>query len=130
MAQVDASISLSQERIRAFVYSEFELNLSISSSDRDPYWAEAVYEVPSPLSLAPDKALQSAKSLVGILQNSETRQKRVKIYAGNETYPEIYKIKITIFLYDNDGAISERKEYVKEIECADIAKVPQNANPA
>lgn len=121
MPEIKASLSLAPERIKPFGYVELDLNLSISTTGSEPYWIEAVYEIPSPLSLAPDKNLSTAKALIGILQPGETREKRVKLYAGSETYPEIYKIKVTLYLYDKDGAISERKEYIKELECAEVS---------
>ncbi|HVA82585.1 MAG TPA: hypothetical protein VNF06_00275 [Candidatus Aquilonibacter sp.] len=126
MPEIQASLTLAPERIKPFGYIELELNLSISTDSPEPYWIEAVYEIPSPLSLAPDKNLSTAKALIGILQKGETREKRIKLYAGSETYPEIYKIKVTLYFYDKDGAISERKEYIKELECAEVsAKVVQ-----
>lgn len=129
MPEITATLSLTVEKIKAFTYNEIELNLAISTKDQEPYWLEAVYEVPAPLSLAPDKSLLTAKTLIGILEKEETRQKRAKIYAGNDAYPEIYKLKVTLYIYDKDGAISERKEYVKEVECADmVPKIPQNTD--
>ncbi|MDE1846093.1 MAG: hypothetical protein KGH53_02325 [Candidatus Micrarchaeota archaeon] len=126
MPEMEAAVSIVPERIRPFSYTELELNLSLSTKSAEPYWVEAVYEVPAPLSLAPDKNLSTAKALIGILSSGEQREKRVKVYAGSDTYPEIYKIKVTLFIYDKDGAISERKEYIKELECAEVsAKVAQ-----
>lgn len=127
MPEIAATLSFSAEKIRAFTYNEFDMRLAVGTNDIDPYWAECVYEVPSPLSLAPDKNLTTAKSLIGILQKGITREKRVKIYAGSEVYPSTYTIKVTLYLYDKDGAISERKEYTKEIECSEAnAKVLQS----
>ncbi|MDE1850288.1 MAG: hypothetical protein KGH54_00640 [Candidatus Micrarchaeota archaeon] len=119
MPEITATLSLSSERIRAFTYNELEMKLSVTTNDSELYWVECIYDVPAPLSLAPDKSLTTAKSLVGILQRGEAREKRVKIYASNEVYPNTYTIKVTLYLYDKDGAISERKEYTKEIECGE-----------
>lgn len=127
MPEISVELSSLPERIRPFTYNELEVRLSIATDAAEPYWAECVYEVPPPLSLAPDKSLVMAKSLVGILQKGEKREKRVKVYASNDVYPNTYPLKVTLYLYDKDGAISERKEYTKEIECGEAnAKVLQS----
>ncbi|MDE1827572.1 MAG: hypothetical protein KGH65_00195 [Candidatus Micrarchaeota archaeon] len=128
MPEITVALALNSDRLRAFTYNEIELKLSVATLDAEPYWVECVYEVPHPLSLAPDKSLLTAKSLIGILQKAQPREKRVKIYASNEVYPSTYTLKVTLYLYDKDGAISERKEYAKEIECSEgNAKVLQSS---
>jgi hypothetical protein len=127
MPEITVTLSLSPEKIRAFTYNELEMKLSAITTDSELYWIECIYDVPAPLSLAPDKSLITAKSLIGILQKGELREKRVKIYASNDVYPNTYLLKVTLYLYDKDGAISERKEYTKEIECSEAnAKVLQS----
>jgi len=127
MPEFATTLSLTSEKIKAFTYNEFEMNLAIITDDAEPYWVEALYEVPVPLTLAPDKSLVTAKGLIGILQKGEKREKRVKIYTSSDVYPNIYKIKVTLYIYDKDGAISERKEYTKELECSEEnAKVLQS----
>ncbi|MGI0141080.1 MAG: hypothetical protein ACREBF_00300 [Candidatus Micrarchaeales archaeon] len=119
MPEISANLSLTIDKIKAFTYNELEIKVSLATLDPEPYWAECVYEVPQPLSLAPDKSLTTAKSLIGIIQKGETREKRAKIYTSSEVYPDTYKIKLTLYLYDKGGAISERKEYFKELECGE-----------
>ncbi|MDE1825206.1 MAG: hypothetical protein KGH61_00785 [Candidatus Micrarchaeota archaeon] len=123
MPEITVQMVSSAEKIRAFTYNEIELNLKIAIAEQDPYWVEAVYEVPAPLSLAPDKSLPTGKGLIGILQKDSAKEKRVKIFAGSEVYPSTYKVKVTLYVYDKDGAIAERKEYSKELECIEAPKI-------
>ena len=126
MPEINVSLDASTNEIKAFTFNEFEVRLSLSTKDADPYWVESVFEVPQPLSLAPDKPLYTGKSPIGILEKQTVKEKRVKVWAGNDVYPNTYKIKVTLFIYDKDGAITERKEYFKELECSETNQVLQN----
>ncbi|MDE1855674.1 MAG: hypothetical protein KGH49_00315 [Candidatus Micrarchaeota archaeon] len=127
MPEINAALALTSDKIKAFTINELELNIAVGTADTEPYWVECVYEVPMPLSLAPDKSLLTAKSLVGIISVEAQKEKRVKIYSRNDVYPSVYTIKATLFVYDKDGAIAERKEYTKELECGETnAQILQN----
>lgn len=127
MADVSVRFEVTPQKIKPFTFNELELRMIISTKDQDPYWAECVFEVPHPLSLAPDKILLSGKSLVGILQSELDKEKMIKVFATSTTYPSIYRIKSTLYLYDKDGAIAERKEYYTELECGETnAQILQN----
>ena len=125
MPEITVQIGASVDKLRAFTYNELELNLRVATTEPEPYWIEVIYEVPSPLSLAPDKHLPTGKGLIGILQKDEVKEKRVKIFAGSEVYPSTYNVKVTLYAYDKDGAIAERKDYFKELECTEASKVAQ-----
>ena len=127
MAEINATFEVTPEKIKAFTFNELNLDVSISTTDSEKYWLEAVFEVPYPLSLAPDKNLTAGKILLGILDKDSKKGKKVKIFAANDVYPNTYKVKMTLFIYDKEGVIAERKEYSKELECGEAgAKVLQN----
>lgn len=127
MPEIEVKLDLSPEKIRPFAFKELDLVLTVSTKEEGRYWLEGIFDVPAPLSLAPDKILDSGKILLGILGKDNSKEKKVKIFAANDVYPETYKIKVTLFIYDSDGAISERREYFKELECGEEdAKVLQS----
>ena len=119
MPEINADLTLNLERIKAFTSNEFELTLKASTTSAEPCWVEAVFEVPPPLTLAPDKPLTTGKSLVGIVSAGKAKEKKIKIYSGNDVYPDTYKIKATLYAYDADGAIAERKDFYRELECGE-----------
>lgn len=127
MPEIEAKLEISPEKIKPFAFKELDLNFTVNTKDEGKYWLECVFDVPAPLSLAPDKSLQTGKVLLGIIDKDIIKEKKVKIFAANDVYPETYKIKATLFVYDSDGAISERKEYLKELECSEAdAKILQS----
>ena len=127
MPEINTTLALTQDKIKAFTINELELKMQVGTDSTEPHWVECVYEVPMPLSLAPDKSLLTAKSLIGIIGAQMPKEKRVKIYSKNDVYPSTYTIKATLFIYDKDGAIAERKEYTTELECGETnAQILQN----
>ena len=127
MPEISAVLEVSPDSIKAFRSNELDMHLSFTMAEDEHYWLECVLEVPPPLSLAPDKSLLNGKLLIGILEKDAPKEKRLKIFSSNDVYPNTYKIKVTLYVYDKDGAISERKEYFKELECGDEnAKVLQS----
>jgi len=127
MPEIEAKLELSPEKIKPFAFKELDLVLTVNTKEEGKYWIECVFNVPAPLSLAPDKVLDTGKVLLGILDKNNSKEKKLKIFAANDVYPETYKIRATLFIYDSDGAISERQEYSKELECSEEdAKILQN----
>lgn len=118
MPEPNVSLDFSPSKVDAFRFNEVNLTINVSMEEDKPYWCECVVEAPSPLSLAPDKELATAKTIIGIVGNGRRREKRIKIFAGNNVYPDIYKVKITVYLYDEEGVIYVRKDATKEIECS------------
>ncbi len=119
MPQIQSQIQIMPEHMKAFAFNEAEMKITLSTNGTNACWVEATVAVPKPLSLAPDRALETGKMLFGILGNGAEREKKVKIFAKGDVYPNIYNVKITLFVYDESGAISERMEINKEIECSD-----------
>ena len=127
MPEINATLDILPEKIKPFAFKELDMSLKVDTKEEGRYWLECIFDVPTPLSLAPDKELQNGKVLIGILDKENPREKKVKICAANDVYPDTYKIRATLFVYDSDGAIAERKEYAKELECGEAdAKVLQN----
>ncbi len=119
MPQIQSQIQVAPEYMKPFVFNEVEMKIVLGSNSSDLCWVEGTVEVPDPLSLAPDRNLGKGKMLFGILRDGIVREKRVKIFAKGDVYPNIYTIKITLFIYDETGAISDRVEIRKDIECSD-----------
>ncbi|MDE1761934.1 MAG: hypothetical protein KGH59_01035 [Candidatus Micrarchaeota archaeon] len=119
MPDIETTLTLNQDQVKPFTSREIEVNLEVKTSAAEPYWVEGVFDLQSPISLAPDKSLPSGKTVLGILDKDNPRSKRIKLYTNSDTYPSRYKMKVTIYAYDRDGAISERREYVKEIEVSE-----------
>lgn len=120
MPQLTVKLEVLPQRIKPFTFNEMEVKILLNTSETEPYWVECVFEAPAPLSLAPDKILMSGKSLVGILEKGVDKERRVKLFAQNDVYPDTYRIKSTLYIYDKDGAISERKDYYVELECGEL----------
>ncbi len=120
MVNIETNATIVPEKFKPFLFNEAELHLSVESKDAAPFWVECAVEVDSPLSLAPDKRVPAVKVLVGILTNGAKREKRVKIFTGSDAQPNTYKIKMTFYVYDQEGTIEERKELFKEVECKNV----------
>ncbi len=119
MTEIQSQIQIIPEHLRPFVFNEAELHITLSTNSVSSCWVEATVTVPRPLSLAPDRDLETGKMLFGILGQGKSQEKRVKVFAKGDIYPNIYDVKITLFVYDENGAISERMEISKEIECSE-----------
>jgi hypothetical protein len=118
MVEIDMSVGSSPSMLKAFSFNEADITFSIQSGEDAVRWVECIIEVQPPLSLAPDKRLLLGKTLVGILSSSHRLEKRVKLYTDVNTAPGSYEIKLTVYMYDEDGAISDRKDFYKEIAIA------------
>jgi hypothetical protein len=97
------------------------MTISISSGNAQPHWCECDIEVKAPVSLAPDKELPFGRTRVGIVSAAHPISKPVKIYTDHAVVDGDYRIGITAYLYDEDGAISVRKEVAESIISRGIA---------
>ncbi|MGC8710179.1 MAG: hypothetical protein ACP5RF_01020 [Candidatus Micrarchaeia archaeon] len=122
MPDFKVSITSTPETMKSFRRNELELMLSVTSEENQPpfnYWVEAIVTVPHLTSLAPDRPLENGKLLLGIISNGSAKEKRFKLFANNNIYPDTYKIMLTILFYDSEGAVAERQDVTKEIVCSD-----------
>jgi hypothetical protein len=120
MANITTNITITPERLKPNMFTEADIHLSVGSKDSNLYWVECIVEVPHPLSLAPDKTLFIGKLLIGILGQGNTREKRIKFYGNSSVTSNVYQIKLTFYLYGEDGVIEDRKEIYKSVECGEI----------
>lgn len=105
-------------RILAHMRNEAELNINIENGGTEPYWLEADVVLPnSVLSLAPDKELLQGRIRGGIVSPNESKTLRCKIYANSAVYPDTYRIKLVVYAYGRDGAISRREEAHADLRC-------------
>ncbi len=112
--------------IRPFTPDKAEVHFTLSLNSAGPYWVECLVESPRQLSLAPQRELDRARMMIGILNKGESKNKDLRVFSSNATYPDTYNIKFTFLIYDRDGVIAERVDYKHDIVCrvADVnAKV-------
>jgi len=120
MPEFNISTSFHPLRLTAYSRSEVELRVEIENKGEEPYWTECVVEVPDVLSLVPDKDVRKGKIRVGIIAPEEIMTGKCKIYSTARTYPDIFTLKVTIFGYGRDGAISVRDEKRIDLRCERI----------
>ncbi len=106
------------ESLKANRRNEATMFMKVSTTDpQKVYWCECDISVSPPLSLAHDKDLDIGRTRVGILKPGSAIEKQVKLYTSPNNFPDHYPVKITAYLYDEDGAIAEREEQSETIKC-------------
>lgn len=104
-------------RLQAYMKNDVELSIDLENLSPDTLWTECAVHCPEALSLAPDRLLSSGRIRVGILEPSGVASGRCKIYAGPQSYPDVYTLKLVAFAFGKDGAIIGREERKAEIRC-------------
>lgn len=104
-------------RMAAYVRNEVEMEVAVRNEGTEPRWIECDISLPEAVSLAPDRSLTKGRMRVGIALPRDRISKKIKIYGGASSYPDTYAIKITIYGYGKDGAISERYDIKSELRC-------------
>jgi hypothetical protein len=107
-------------RLNAFMRNEVELSIEIENTGKEPLWSECDVIVPAAISLASDKELGTGRIRVGIINPQEIRTGKCKIYGSAKSYPELYQIKIVVYGFGKDGAITARDEKSVELRCERI----------
>lgn len=102
-----ASVKTHPKMIYARMHNEVSLVLRVENQG-NARWVEAEVHVPEKLSLASDTGLHKGRMRVGIVENDESLEKTVKIYASAYTDAQEYPCTLTVFTYDKDGVIDER----------------------
>ncbi len=121
MHDVDVRLEFEPKAFSSGARNELIMTISISCGEAQPHWCECDIEVKSPVSLAPDKELAFGRTRVGIVSAVRQISKPVKIYTTRDVVDGDYTIGITAYLYDEDGAISVRKEITESIMSRGIA---------
>jgi hypothetical protein len=118
MGKIDMSADFDQGALKAYSKNEAYLIITLANpSDTGIYWCECEVRVRPPLSLVHDGELNSGKAHIGILQPRIPINKKIKIFTRPNNYPDEYPVEITVFVYDEGGAISERIERKVTISC-------------
>ncbi len=118
MSSVTIDVIFEPSTLRAYIRNEAAMKLNLKNADQArSFWCEADVSVNSPLSLAPDTELGLGKMRMGILKPGASLDKSVKLYTRPNNFPDQYGLKITVFLYDEDGAIAEREDKLITIPC-------------
>jgi hypothetical protein len=120
MPELKVATSFYPLRLMAFTKSEVELTFEITNESNETYWTECSVQVPSVLSLVPDKDLATGKKRIGLIAPGETATGKCKIYSTARTYPDVHEIKITTFGYSRDGAVGARDDRKADLRCERI----------
>ncbi|MGC8478572.1 MAG: hypothetical protein ACP5NE_01430 [Candidatus Micrarchaeia archaeon] len=119
MSEIEVDFEFKPATLKAYAKNEAEMGIKISNKGEELLWCEAEVGVVSPLSLAHDRELELARTRIGIIKQGGSAEKRVKLYTRPNNFPDDYKIKVTIFAYGEDGAISQRIDKESIIACVE-----------
>ncbi|MCL5680211.1 MAG: hypothetical protein M1465_02640 [Candidatus Marsarchaeota archaeon] len=118
MATIEMKTNFEPNSLKAFMKNELRMKVNFKNTDREhTYWCESDIVAKAPLSLAHDMPLETGRIRVGILKPGTEIIKTVNLYTLPNNFPDDYKIKFTVYLYDDEGAIHERVEETSSIEC-------------
>ena len=107
-------------RLTAFVQNNVEMEITIVNNTEEIYWVECDVELPDPISLAQDRKLSKGRSRIGIVGPKGRVTNRIKVYGGASSYPEIYKLKLTAYGFDQQGVIHVRNSQSAKLRCERI----------
>ncbi len=117
MSDITIAASFDPATIKAHTSTSVLMNLVLKSSASSYYWCECDIEVEQPLSLAPHKELTKGRQRIGIIKPSASVSKRVNIYSDYTNFQSSYLVKITAYMYGEDGTISDRIEMSAQLLC-------------
>ena len=118
MATVELKTSFEPEELKAFMKNEFRMKVEFRNHDPEKtYWCESDIVAKAPLSLAHDMPLENGRIRIGLLKPNATINKVVNLYTLPNNFPDSYRINFVVYLYDEDGTISDRIEEASSIEC-------------
>ena len=102
-----------------FAYSPnyVETILRIENRGKKQVWCEAEVKIPDKISLSPTSGLERGRLRLGIITKKEYLEKTVRIFANNYTNPQIYRVSVTLFVFNKDGIIEKRMEKTIDIRC-------------
>jgi len=104
-------------RLTAYARNEVEMEVALTNNGVQPLWFECDVKLPAAISLAPDKQLSSGRSRLGIALPGSLVKKKIRIYGGAASYPDTYRIMLTIFAFGSDGVIFSREERRADLRC-------------
>jgi len=115
---MQVTVKFDPQVLNAYKRNEATMHISFENVDSaKQYWCECEIAVKSPLSLAGDRELDAGRTRIGIVKPNESKNKQVKLYTRPSNFPDSYRVGITTYVYDDDGAIAERLEQTESIAC-------------
>ncbi len=109
-------------RLMAFLKNSVELEVGIENNTNADKWIECDIVLPEAVSLAPERQLSKGRIRMGLVKASEWAYKKVKIYGGKSSYPELYPIKLVAYGFEGEGAVTIRSEKNTELRCERIGE--------
>jgi hypothetical protein len=102
-----------------FAYSanHVEIILRVENRGKEPVWCEADLKVPEKISLSPTGELSRGRVRLGILKKKEFMEKATRVFANNYTNPQVYRVVVTLYMFNKDGVIETRLEKPIDIRC-------------
>jgi len=101
----------------AYTPNHIDLVIRVENAEKEPAWVEADISVPQKLSLAPTSTIRKGRIRIGILESEEFVEKAIRVYANTYTNPQMYRCKVTSFLYTKNGVIGKRIEKGLDVRC-------------
>ena len=105
----------------AFIKNSVEMEVTIENKADVERWVECDIIIPEAISLSSDKPLSRGRIRMGLLKPTEKMNKRVKIYGGKSSYPELYSVKLVAYGFEGEGNITVKAEKKSELRCEKFA---------
>ena len=122
LGDIEIGVKFEPEALRANTRNEAFLIISATNgSSTAPYWCECEVSVKSPLSLAVDRELEMGRTRIGIAIPGGLIEKKIKLFTRPNNFVDDYPISIVAYIYETDGAISERIEKKAFIQCREMS---------
>ena len=102
--------------------NEVEMTVEIENTSEQPVWTECDVTVPEAISLAPDRQLLRGRLRIGIINPREILAGKCKVFAGVQSYPDNYTLKLTAFGFGKDGTIVAREEKKVNLRCERLGR--------
>lgn len=114
---MDLKLRLHPNVLFAYSPNYVELIARIENRGAEAVWCEAEVKVPEGISLSPTNNLNRGRVRAGIVTKKEYLEKSVRVFANNYTVPQVYRISLTLFVFNKDGIIEKRVEKPIDVRC-------------
>ncbi|MFA5382036.1 MAG: hypothetical protein WC356_02640 [Candidatus Micrarchaeia archaeon] len=104
-------------RLIAHTPNNIEMEIVVTNNTDEIYWIECDVELPDSISLAQDKKLLKGRTRIGIAKPKSKVFKRVKVYGDTNTYPDLYKIKLTAYGFNQESVIKTNATNIIKLRC-------------
>ena len=118
MEHIDLSVEFEPAQLKSNAKNEAFLVLKLKNKDGSKtFWCECDVSAQHPLSLAHDKQLELGRTRIGIVTPGKTIEKKVRVYTRPNNFAGSYGLDVTVYAYDEEGVIAERREHHETVEC-------------